>query len=139
MAQGRYHSFMGIDRRLRRLVVGNATYYWTVRQRIRPVYQACSVTLSFYPENTRCRLALVFRSGRGRIISNSGFESGALIRLPDRAYLNLHEPGTVRSLLDAAEADLVSSVNVPAHVDGWPYFDMVVDAARICPRGDRQT
>ena len=52
-----------------------------------------------------------------------------MIRLPDRAYLNLYEPGTVRRLLDAAASDLALCAGQRVEVDGWPYFDAVVDSA----------
>ncbi|MGO4614932.1 hypothetical protein AB4305_01180 [Nocardia sp. 2YAB30] len=116
-------------RRLRRLVVGEATWYWMIRQQVRPAYQECSITLSFFPEDTRRRLVLAFRPAPDRIISNSYFESGALIRLPDRTYLNLYEPGAVRRLLDAAAPDLARCAGKTVEVDGWPYFDVVVDSA----------
>ncbi|MBU3062548.1 hypothetical protein KO481_29340 [Nocardia sp. NEAU-G5] len=117
------------DRRLRCLVVGEARWHWTVRQRVKPAYEACSTTLSFHPEGARGCLALVFRPGLDRIISNSYFDSGALIRLPDRVYLNLYEPGTVRRLLDAAASDLPLCAGRTVEVDGWPYFDAVADSA----------
>ncbi|GGN56867.1 hypothetical protein GCM10011579_018480 [Streptomyces albiflavescens] len=121
---------MGNERRLRRLIVGDTTWYWTVRQRVRPAYDDCRLTLSLRPEGTRRRLALVFRPSQDRIVSNTYFESGALVRLPDRTYLNLHEPGTVRRLLDAAMPilDLRPSEQV-IEVDGWRYFDAITDVA----------
>jgi hypothetical protein len=118
------------ERRLRRLVVGDTIWHWTVRQRVRHTYDDCRLTLSLYPEGTRRRLALVFRPRQDRIISNTYFDSGALVRLPDRTYLNLHEPGTVRRLLDAARPilDLHTSEQV-IEVDGWQYFDAITDEA----------
>jgi hypothetical protein len=111
------------DRRVRRLVVGEVTWRWTVRQR-----EHSSLTLSLFPEGTRRRLVLVFRPGPDRVVSNTYFEAGALVRLPDRSYLNLFEPGTVRRLLDAATSALDLSEQ-RTEVDGWPYFDTVVDSA----------
>ncbi|MEU2602697.1 hypothetical protein ABZ678_38225 [Streptomyces hirsutus] len=125
---------MGDDRRIRRLVVNGAVWYWTVRQRVRPDYADCRVTLSLWPEasaqNVQRRLSLVFAPGPGRIVSNSYFEAGTLVRLPDRAWLNLYEPGTVRRLLDAAAPVLENPSSVQnLEVDGWPYFTEVVDHA----------
>ena len=113
------------DRRVRRLVVGDVTWRWTVRQRDKP---NCGLTLSLFPEGRRHRLVLVFRPGPDRVVSNTYFDAGALVRLPDRSYLNLFEPGTVRRLLDAATSALDVPTQ-PTEVDGWPYFDTVVDAA----------
>ncbi|MGW3659641.1 hypothetical protein ACWD6R_30060 [Streptomyces sp. NPDC005151] len=116
------------DRRLRRLVVGDATWYWTVRQRVKPAYEDCRLTLPLYPEDKRRQLALIFRPGSDRIISNCYFLSGTVVRLPDHSYLNLYEPGTVRRLLDAATPTLgpLTSEHV-IEVDGWQYFDAVVE------------
>ncbi|MFF1745634.1 hypothetical protein [Streptomyces mirabilis] len=117
------------DRRLRRLVVDDTTWYWTVRQRVKPAYEDCSLTLSLYPEGNRRRLALIFRPDADRIISNCYFLSGTVLRLPDHSCLNLYEPGTVRRLLDAAAptSGLFASEQV-IEVDGWQYFDAVVEA-----------
>lgn len=118
------------DRRLRRLVVGDVTWRWTVRQRVKPTYEDRALTLSLFPEGTRRRLVFVFRPGPDRVVSNTYFDAGALMRLPDRSYLNLFEPGTVRRLLDAATSTLGDSLpEQDTEVDGWPYFDSVVDSA----------
>jgi hypothetical protein len=118
------------DRRLRRIVVGGVAWRWTVRQRVKPSIEDCRLTLSLFPEGTRRRLVFVFRPGPHRVVSNTYFDAGALMRLPDRSYLNLFEPGTVRRLLDAATSalDLFAREQV-TEVDGWPYFDTVVDSA----------
>ncbi|WP_405879506.1 hypothetical protein OG762_13160 [Streptomyces sp. NBC_01136] len=117
------------DRRLRRLVAGDTTWYWALRQQVKPDYALCRLTLSLCPEGTRRRLALVFRPSRLRIVSNSYVDSGALVRLPDRSYLNLYEPGTVRRLLDAAEPVLaLRASEQEIEVDGWPHFDAVTDS-----------
>lgn len=119
------------DRRLRRLIAGDATWHWTVRQRVKPGYDNYSLTLSLYPEGTpRRRLVLTFRPAEHRVISNCSFDSGALVRLPDQTYLNLYEPGTVRRFLDAAapNLDLFPSSRT-VEVDGWPYFDAITQPA----------
>lgn len=102
--------------------MGDVVWRWTVRQRVE---DRC-LTLSLFPEGTRKRLVFVFRPGPERVVSNTYFDAGALMRLPDRSYLNVFEPGTVRRLLDAALPSLDFS---ESEVDGWPYFDRVVDAA----------
>ncbi|MFF6812124.1 hypothetical protein ACFZAG_19845 [Streptomyces sp. NPDC012403] len=97
---------MGNERRVRRLVVNGTVWHWTVRQRARPDYPDCRVTLSLFPEapahGVRRRLSLVFAPGPDRVVSNAYVEAGTVVRLPDHAWLNLYEPGTVRRLLDAA-------------------------------------
>ncbi|MEU6703067.1 hypothetical protein [Streptomyces wuyuanensis] len=44
--------------------------------------------------------------------------------------MNLHEPGSVRKLLDAA---LAAGVRAPAEIDGWPLFDALME--RGAPAG----
>ncbi|GAA3390291.1 hypothetical protein [Streptomyces roseoviridis] len=116
------------DRRLRRLVVGGTTWHWTVRQRIRPRYEDCRLTLTFFRGGgagaDRQRFALVFAPAGNRVVSNCSFESGTVIRLPGQEWLNLYEPGTARRLLEAA----VRPGARGARVDGWPYAEALMDA-----------
>jgi hypothetical protein len=122
------------DRCVRRLVTDEATWYWTVRQRVKPAYADCRVTLSLFADGPtrgpRRRLSLVFAPTPTGVISNCCFESGIVIRLPDQHYLNLYEPGTVRRLLEAAAPALEgrpSDGNV--ELDGWLYFDEAANGA----------
>ncbi|MGW0705978.1 hypothetical protein ACWD4G_08425 [Streptomyces sp. NPDC002643] len=118
------------NHRLRRLVVGDTTWRWTVRQRSRAAYSHCHLKLTLYREGDpgRRRLVLLFSPAENRVISNCYFDSGALVRLPDRTYLNLHEPGTVRRLLDAAAPALDRSpTSHTVELDGWPYFDAITE------------
>lgn len=122
------------ERRSRRLVVGETVWYWTVRQHIRPAYGDCRLTLSFFTggiaEDAGRRLSLVFAPCANGVVSNTYFESGTVVRLPDRSHLNLHEPGTARRLLDAAAPALEAQPAARTMtVDGWPYFAEVVDRA----------
>ncbi|MFE7837893.1 hypothetical protein ACFU53_18160 [Streptomyces sp. NPDC057474] len=117
------------NNRLRRLVVGDTTWHWTIRQRSRVAYDHCHLKLSLYPEGPRRRrLVLLFGPSEDRVVSNCYFDSGALFRRSDHTYLNLHEPGTVRRLLDAAAPilDLNPSAQT-VEVDGWPYFDAITE------------
>ncbi|MFD3581506.1 hypothetical protein [Streptomyces sp. NPDC058683] len=120
------------DRRVRRLVVDGTVWYWTVRQRVRPDYADCRLTISFVTQaprwGARRRLSLVFAPGPDRIVSNTYFEAGTVARLPDRTWLNLYEPGTARRLLDAAAPVLdARPLERNLEVDGWPHFAAVVD------------
>ncbi|MET9955676.1 hypothetical protein ABZ135_29585 [Streptomyces sp. NPDC006339] len=110
------------DRRLRRLVVDGTTWHWAVRQRIRPRYEDCRLTLTFFHDGSGRRLVLVFAPDDERIISNCSFESGTVVRLSDRDWLNLYEPGTARRLLEAAGW----SGGRSARVDGWPYAEALM-------------
>ena len=121
--------------RLRRLVAGDTTWHWTVRQRSRVAHDHCHLKLSLYPQGPRRRrLVLLFGPSEDRVVSNCYFDSGALVRLPDHTYLNLHEPGTVRRLLDAAAPNLDLHPSAQeVEVDGWPYFDAITEPAPIAP------
>ncbi|MFG3345843.1 hypothetical protein ACGF1Z_12380 [Streptomyces sp. NPDC048018] len=123
------------DRRLRRLVTDRGIWYWSVRQRLRPDYEDCRLTLALFPDpacrggRSGRRLSLVFRPTPDRVISHCYFESGTAVRLSDRNHLNLYEPGTVRSLLEAAASVLDTGPGQRnVQVDGWTYFDQVVDS-----------
>lgn len=130
-------------RRLRRLVVDDTVWHWAVRQRVRPAYADCRLTLSFFTEGYRGgagrRLSLVFAPGPHRIVSHSYFEAGTVMRLPDRADLNLHEPGAARRLLRTAAPALDPRPGRNVELDGWPCFDRAVDTpdqlipSRRCP------
>ncbi|WP_215456018.1 hypothetical protein [Streptomyces sp. ATCC 21386] len=117
--------------RLRRLVVDGTTWHWTVRQRSRVAYDHCHLKLSLYPDGPRGRrLVLLFSPAQNRAVSNCYFDSGALVRLSDHTYLNLHEPGTVRRLLDAAAPTLALHPDThTVEVNGWRYFDAVAQPA----------
>ncbi|MFF7394132.1 hypothetical protein ACFZAE_37535 [Streptomyces scabiei] len=117
--------------RLRRLVVDGTTWHWTVRQRSGVAYDHCHLKLSLYPDGPRGRrLVLLFSPAQNRAVSNCYFDSGALVRLSDHTYLNLHEPGTVRRLLDAAAPTLALHPDThTVEVNGWPYFDAVAQPA----------
>ncbi|CCK24986.1 hypothetical protein BN159_0607 [Streptomyces davaonensis JCM 4913] len=119
---------MRTDRRVRRLVTADATWYWSVRQRVEPDYADCRVTLSLFTDaptkGTGRRVSFVFAPTPTGVISNCYFESGTVIRLPDRHWLNLYEPGTVRRLLDAAAPALERQPAEKAlELDGWRYFE----------------
>lgn len=129
--QAVYDGSVKNDRRIRCLVVDKAVWRWTVRQRVRPAYADCRLTISFFADGSTGkagrRLSLVFAPSPTGVVSNSYFESGTVLRLPDRSHLNLYEPGTARRLLEAAAPALElrpSEQNL--EVDGWPYFAEVV-------------
>ncbi|WP_159768728.1 hypothetical protein [Streptomyces sp. HM190] len=114
------------NRRLRRMVVGNSTWHWTVRRRSHRTHGHCLLKLTLYPEGPRRRLVLVFAPAENRVVSSCYFAAGDLVRLPDRTWLNLYEPATVRRLLDAASPALDRSPSAhTVELDGWPYFDTI--------------
>ncbi|MFC8517672.1 hypothetical protein [Streptomyces sp. NPDC057257] len=118
---------MGSRRRVRRMVVGEAVYGWCFGHRHDRVrgYPGCSSTLTLWTPDNRARLRLVFRPTPDRAIADGYFDEGAAVRLWDREYLNLHEPGSARALLDEALARGLFPSTGLAEVDGWPLFDAV--------------
>lgn len=110
------------------MVVDGTAYGWCFGHRHDRVrgYRGCTSTVTLWHLGSRSYLRLVFRPGSERIIADGYFEEGAAARLPDRAYLNLHEPGSVRALLDEALARGLFPPAGSVEVDGWPLFDAVM-------------
>ncbi|MFJ2091567.1 hypothetical protein ACIOEW_20185 [Streptomyces sp. NPDC087901] len=112
----------------RRLVVDGTTFLWSVghhHERNDGGLHDCRETLAVYPPDGRGRLEIVFRAGPGRLVPDGLLHSGAVGT--GGAYLNLHEPGTVRALLDEAIAGhgWCADDGVLRRVDGWALFDAV--------------
>ncbi|WP_042453181.1 hypothetical protein [Streptacidiphilus jiangxiensis] len=122
-------------RAARRLVVGEETYLWQVGHDHRRVddvatgrhrFLDCREVLTIRRAGTEARLRLVFAAGPGRLVSDGLLPSGALGA--DGAWLNLHEPGAVRALLEQATArGWRFEGHQATDVDGWPLFGAVVD------------
>ncbi|MGW7381079.1 hypothetical protein [Streptomyces sp. NPDC054794] len=114
-------------RRVRRMVVGGTVYGWCFGHRHDRVrgYPGCSSTVTLWRAGTRARLRLVFKPASDRAIADGYFDEGAAVRLPDREYLNLHERGSVRALLDEALVRELFPATGSVEVDGWPLFDAV--------------
>ncbi|MFE0458394.1 hypothetical protein ACFW1A_03920 [Kitasatospora sp. NPDC058965] len=93
-------------KRARRLLVGELTYLWTVRHQHRvdpgPRYRDCTEVLVLRRYRAPGRLLVRFRGGPGRAVADGYLPSGA-VGTADH-WLNLHEPGTARGLLDLALA-----------------------------------
>ncbi|MEB3964496.1 hypothetical protein OKJ48_30335 [Streptomyces kunmingensis] len=124
---------MGSRRRIRRLVVHDRVYGWCFAHRHDRTrgHPGCRSTLTLWRHGSRARLCLVFRPADDRVISDCFFDSGAALRMPDQVYLNLHEPGTVRALLDEALArGLFPAGPGTTEVDAWPLFDAVTEPAQ---------
>ncbi|MFF2518470.1 hypothetical protein [Streptomyces sp. NPDC058086] len=124
----------------RRLVADGRTYLWTLRHSHRVLdsgrFAGCCETLMLYPQpaGTGGPLRIVFAEGPGRYVPG-GFPMGS----GDVGYvrggsLNLHEPGAVRALLDAASArgwQLAEGRGV--EVDGWPLLEAAAPHERGAP------
>lgn len=111
----------GEARRVRRLVVDGAVWFWSLRHSHRD--GTCRDALSLTREGTGSRLRIVFRAGDGRIVSGGAYWSGGSVGAVSGGDTNLHETGVVRKLLRAAPA---AGAEPPAEIDGWPLFDAVV-------------
>ncbi|WP_381563013.1 hypothetical protein [Streptomyces eurythermus] len=120
----------------RRLVADGRVYLWTLRHGHHvpeggPA-TGCRQVLTLYPQpaGTDGPLRIVFADGPGRYVPG-GFPMGS----GDVGYvrggsLNLHEPGAVRALLDAASArGLGPDERRAVEVDGWPLLEAVTATA----------
>ncbi|WP_037605526.1 hypothetical protein [Streptacidiphilus rugosus] len=116
---------MGRKRRVRSLVVDGTEYRWCFGHRWDPVrgYPGSRSTVTLWRPEGVARLRLVFRPTTDRHIADGFFDEGAAVRLPDRAYVNLHEPGNVRALFEEAMARGLFPQSGQAEADGWPLFD----------------
>ncbi|MFE4638395.1 hypothetical protein ACFRJ1_34185 [Streptomyces sp. NPDC056773] len=113
-------------RKPRRLLADGRAYAWTVRHGHRkddsgrPV--DCRQTLTLYPQpaGTGGALRIVFTAGPGRYVPGGAPFGSGDVGLVRGADLNLHEPGAVRALLDAALArGWHPESRQPTEIDGW--------------------
>lgn len=126
-------------RRLRRLTVDETTtYLWTVRHR-HGDGDVCREILTLHRDGVRTRI--VFRAGEGRY-AGDGYPSHSGGVGDSHHHLNLHEPRTVRALVD--EARRRGPLPHEGELDGWALFqDVAVSRAaaatpevpRGCPPG----
>ena len=125
----------------RRLGVGDKTFFYSVGhehdvertdgQANR--YHDCREVVSLRVPGTAGRLLITFRAGEGRLVSD-GILPGGAVGTTAGVWLNLHEPGTIRALLDQALAQgWVPGGSTTEQFDGWRFFDAV--AARRAGSG----
>ncbi|MFF3859447.1 hypothetical protein [Streptomyces sp. NPDC002209] len=113
------------SKKARRMVADGRTYMWTVRHGHHVLENGgCrkTLTLNCHPSGTGGRLRLVFDEAPGRYVS--GFTTGSgEVGAVGVGALNLHEPGTVRFLLDAALArGWEPGERREVKVDGWTFL-----------------
>jgi hypothetical protein len=121
----------------RRLLVGDDTYLWSVGHdhRVEYIqsgrfqgcadYQDCRDLVTIRRSGARGRLVLSFQGGPGRRVSD-GYGAGGVVGGRESGWLNLHEPGTVRALLDEALASGWQPDDpVVKEIDGWLFFGTV--------------
>ncbi|MFF3289502.1 hypothetical protein [Streptomyces sp. NPDC003023] len=119
--------------RVRRLVVDAETaWIWSVRHghtRVGDRVGDCRTTLGLRREGTQQRLAIVFREGPGRVVSGGYWHFGAVAS--GDSWLNLHQPGAARRLLDAAAArGLLPDRPGTTEVDGWSLLGAAAASAQ---------
>jgi hypothetical protein len=115
----------------RRLVVGDRTYLYSIGHEHRVEhgdtgaqrYFDCTEIVSIRLRGATGRILIAFRAGEGRIVSD-GILPGGTVGTAEVGLLNLHEPGTVRALLDEAIAcGWNPDATTIEHLDGWRLFD----------------
>ena len=135
----------------RRLVANGRTYLWTLRHShssshtdsqpdSQPVNCVHTLTLRPQPAGAGGPLRIVFAAGPGRYVPGGAPLGSGDVGYVQGVSLNLHEPGAVRALLDAAAAQgRLPRPDDPqaTEVDGWPLLEMA--AAAQNKDGDRPT
>ncbi|MEU7062238.1 hypothetical protein [Streptomyces sp. NPDC046161] len=113
-------------RKPRRLVVGGRVYLWTLRHRHRVPdggrSAGCCETLTLYPQpsGTGSPLRIVFAGGPDRYVPGGAPMGSGDVGFVRGGSLNLHEPGAVRALLDAASArGWQPGERRAVEIDGW--------------------
>jgi hypothetical protein len=133
------------SRKPRRLVADGRTYLWSLRHShnhtgSQPVDCVHTLTLRPQPAGTGGPLRIVFVAGPGRYVPGGAPLGSGDVGYVRGASLNLHEPGAVRALLDAASAQgWLPRPEEPqaVEVDGWSLLE--VAAAARNKDGDRPT
>lgn len=117
-------------RRPRLLVAHGRPYLWTLRHRHGPLARGrstgCRETLTLYPQPAGAGgpLHIVFTGSPGRYVPGGAPLGSGDVGYVGGGSLNLHEPGAVRALLDAALArGWQPEQSGVVEVDGWPLLE----------------
>ncbi|QNS02806.1 hypothetical protein [Streptomyces xanthii] len=123
----------------RRLVADGRVYLWTLRHQHRVLDSGrsadCRQTLTLYPQpaGTGGPLRIVFAEGSDRFVPGGAPLGSGDVGYVHGSTLNLHEPGAVRALLDAARASgWDASERGLVERDGWALLEAAV-VARSTP------
>lgn len=110
----------------RPLTVNDETFLWTVRHDHRATdsqgaFEDCREVLTIRRPGALGRLTITFACGPGHLVPDA--HGPDAVGTEDGTWLDLHDPGTVRALLDEAHARGlgVDSAAVD-EVDGWGLF-----------------
>ncbi|MEU3737876.1 MULTISPECIES: hypothetical protein [unclassified Streptomyces] len=123
------------EKKPRRLVVEGEVFLWSVGHTHRvPAgggFEDCCEVLAVRRLQARGRLRILFRGGAGRLVPDGFLHSGAVGTTEGGDFLNLHEPGTARALLDAAMAQGWQADDPSEReLDGWVFFEAVAARSR---------
>lgn len=117
-------------RKPRRLLADGRAYLWTLRHSHGVLDDGrstgCREILTLYPQppGTGGPLRIVFTEGPGRYVPGGAPLGSGDVGYVQGGALNLHEPGAVRTLLDAAPArGWQPTQRRPVEVDGWPLLE----------------
>ncbi|MEE1781766.1 hypothetical protein PUR71_02290 [Streptomyces sp. SP17BM10] len=130
-------------RKPRRLVADGRAYVWTLRHSHRaldggrPAHCRETLTLHPQPAGTGGPLRIVFAKGPDRYVGGAPLGSGD-VGYARGACLNLHEPGAVRALLDAATArGWHPGQRRAVELDGWSLLEAAAARAGAAGPEDR--
>ena len=113
-------------------MVEGDTFLWSLRHthhaRGNGQYADCRETLVIRLFRARGRLRITFRADPGRLVPDGYLMPSGAVGTGLGSTLNLHEPGTVRALLDTALNQQGWRPDDPAtkEIDGWSLFDEVL-------------
>lgn len=114
----------------RPLTIGDETFLWTVRHEHtvpEPAggYEDCREVLTIRRPNALGCLRITFTRGPGHLVPDTHAPAGA-VGMPDGSWLDLHDPGTVRDLLEEARHRGLGADGAAAEeADGWVLFGPV--------------
>ncbi|WP_069170248.1 hypothetical protein [Streptomyces griseus] len=116
----------------RRLTVDGRAYVWTLRHSHSVEDSGrCCETLTLYPQPavTDGPLRIVFTEGPGRYVPGGAPLGSGDVGYIRGAFLNLHEPGAVRALLDVVSArGWRREGRRVVEIDGWSLLEAAAAA-----------
>ncbi|MFJ5071633.1 hypothetical protein ACIQC7_34975 [Kitasatospora sp. NPDC088556] len=126
-------------KRTRRLTIDDRTYLWSLRHTHHALAdgtrEGCCETLSIRSLEGRGGLQIQFSHGPRRLVPDGYPQPSGTVGTRDGRTLNLHEPGTVRALLDeAVRRGRNPGGLIAEELDGWTLFDAVHKAISLMRR-----
>ena len=111
------------------LTVDDETFLWTLRHDHRAAsgetFEDCREVLTIRRKGALGRLQVTFSAGPGHLVPDTHAATGA-VGTPGGAWLDLHDPGTVRAILyEARRRGLGVDCAAVEEVDGWALFSAV--------------